>query len=189
MAMMTFALGGLSVWMPTFLSRVRHYPLQHANQLFGIITAFNGTVATLFGGWLGDRLLRRFKESYLWVSGIATLAAVPFAWMAFTARERPLFMTAIVIAELLVFMSTGPVNLAIVNAVAPERRATAMALSILAIHLLGDVPSPPLVGAVSDATSLSHAMLILPFAFAVSGLIWMGAAYRGERVGARWSVR
>ena len=33
MAGYTFALGGLSVWMPTFLSRVRGYPLARANQL------------------------------------------------------------------------------------------------------------------------------------------------------------
>src|SRR4029079_4594312 len=68
MAMMTFALGGLQVWMPTFLSQSRHYPLPKANQLFGLITAFNGTVATLFGGWLGDRLLRRTASAYYLLS-------------------------------------------------------------------------------------------------------------------------
>jgi hypothetical protein len=60
-------------------------------------------------------------------------------------------------------------------------RATSVALSILAIHVLGDVPSPPLVGFVSDQSSLAKAMLILPFAFALGGLIWIGAAWRGER--------
>jgi hypothetical protein len=58
-------------------------------------------------------------------------------------------MSAIVIAELLLFASTGPINSAIVNLVAPTERATAVALSILAIHLLGDVPSPPIIGAIS----------------------------------------
>jgi hypothetical protein len=81
----------------------------------------------------------------------------------------------------LIFMSTGPINSAIINVVAPEMRATSVALSILAIHVLGDVPSPPLVGFVSDQSSLGKAMLILPFAFALGGLIWIGAAWRGER--------
>ena len=57
-----------------------------------------------------------------------------------------------------------------------------MALSILAIHLLGDVPSPPLIGYVSDASSLGKALLILPVAFGVAGLIWILAAWRGERI-------
>src|SRR5579884_2398033 len=53
MAAMTFALGGLSVWMPTFLSRVRGFSLQGANELVGIVTLIDGVCATLFGGWLG----------------------------------------------------------------------------------------------------------------------------------------
>ena len=177
----TFALGALAFWTPAFLERERGLARTDATIQFGAIIVITGFVGTFVGGWLGDRLLGRFRESYLWVSGISTLAAVPFAWVAFTSQDRTVYMTAIVIAEVLIFMSTGPVNSAIINVVEPHRRATAVALSILGIHLLGDVPSPPLIGAISDATSLSRAMLILPFAFAVSGLIWMFAAWRGGR--------
>jgi len=177
----TFALGALGFWMPAFLERERGMARTDATFQFGAIVVVTGFVGTLLGGWLGDRLLPRFRESYLWVSGVATLAVVPFAWVAFTARERPVYMTCIVIAEVLVFVSTGPVNSAIVNLVAPDNRATAVALSILAIHFLGDAPSPLLIGVVSDATSLNRALLILPFAFGVSGLIWMFAAWRGGR--------
>jgi len=181
----TFALGALGYWMPAFLERERGMVRTDATFQFGAIVVVTGFVGTFLGGWLGDRLLPRFRESYLWVSGIATLAVVPFAWVAFTARERPVFMTCIVIAEVLVFVSTGPVNSAIVNLVAPDNRATAVALSILAIHLLGDVPSPPLIGILSDASSLGRAMLVLPVAFGVSGLIWMFAAWRGGRTAER----
>lgn len=177
----TFALGALAFWTPAFLERERGMERLDATVQFGAIVVVTGFVGTFFGGWLGDRLLRRFRESYLWVSGVSTLLAVPFAWIAFTARDRTVYTAAIIIAEVLVFMSTGPVNSAIVNVVAPDRRATAVALSILAIHLLGDVPSPPLIGFLSDASSLGRAMLLLPVAFAASGLIWTFAAYRGER--------
>ncbi len=177
----TFAIGALGYWMPAFLERERGMPRVDATVQVGIILVVTGFVGTAIGGWLGDRLLKRFKESYLWVSGISTLAAVPFAWIAFTSRDHAVYMTAIAIAEVLVFISTGPVNLAIVNSVEPDGRATAMALSIFAIHWLGDVPSPFIVGYVSDHTSLGHAMLILPFAFAAGGLIWIYAAFRGER--------
>jgi MFS transporter, Spinster family, sphingosine-1-phosphate transporter len=177
----TFALGALAFWTPAFLERERGMARTDATIQFGAVVVVTGFVGTFAGGWLGDRLLRRLRESYLWVSGAGTLAAVPFAWIAFTARGRTVYMAAIVIAEVLIFLSTGPVNSALINMVAPDKRATAVALSILAIHLLGDVPSPPLIGAVSDHSSLGRAMLILPFAFAVSGLIWLYAAWRGER--------
>jgi hypothetical protein len=87
-------------------------------------------------------------------------------------------MSAIVVTELLLFVSTGPINSAIVNVVAPTERARAVALSILGIHLLGDVPSPPLIGALSDATSLGTAFLVFPAVIALGGAIWLYAARR-----------
>jgi len=177
----TFALGALAYWMPAFLERVRGVPASEATVQFGIIVVATGFAGTFAGGWLGDMLLRRWSEAYLWVSGIATLAAAPVALLAFLAASRPLYMAAIVGAEVLLFFSTGPINSALVNVVAPAHRATAMALNILVIHLLGDVPSPPLIGRLSDATSLAKAFLILPAMMALAGLIWLYAAWRGQR--------
>ena len=91
--------------------------------------------------------------------------------LVFASPSRSVYVPALVAAELLLFASTGPVNSAIVNAVAPTERATAVALSILAIHLLGDVPSPALIGALSDATSLGRAVLIVPLAVLVSIIV------------------
>jgi MFS family permease len=177
----TFALGGLAFWAPTFLERVRGLPKTEATVQFGVIVVATGFVGTFAGGWLGDFFLKRSPQAYLWVSGWATLAAAPAAATAFLAGNRVVYMSAIVAAELLLFASTGPINSAIVNVVAPTERATAVALSILAIHLFGDVPSPPLIGAISDRSSLATAFLILPVAIAAAGVIWLIAARRGER--------
>jgi sugar phosphate permease len=177
----TFALGALAYWTPAFLERARGMQAGQATVQFGIIVVATGFAGTFAGGWLGDMLLRRWSEAYLWVSGVATLAAAPVALLAFTAASRPVYMTAIIGAEVLLFFSTGPVNSALVNVVAPAHRATAMALNILVIHLLGDVPSPPLVGRISDATSLGFAFRLLPLMMALAGLIWLYAAWRGER--------
>jgi hypothetical protein len=160
-------------------------PASQATTQFGIIVVATGFGGTFAGGWLGDILLRRWSEAYLWVSGLATLAAAPIALVAFVAPSRPLYMTAIVAAEVLLFLSTGPISSALVNVVAPAHRATAMAFNTLVIHLLGDVPSAPLIGKLSDATSLGTAFLVLPVMMAVGGLIWIYAAFRGERAARR----
>jgi MFS family permease len=185
----TFALGGLAFWTPTFLERVRNLTKAQATVQFGVIIVVTGFLGTFAGGWLGDFFLKRTPQAYLWVSGWATLAAAPVALVAFVAGNRIVYMGAIVVAELLLFASTGPINSAIVNLVAPTERATAVALSILAIHLLGDVPSPPLIGMISDASSLAKAFLILPIAIAVAGAIWMVAALRGPKFDVQSSSR
>lgn len=176
----TFAIGALAFWTPAFLERARGIPKAQATVQFGAIVVATGFLGTYGGGWLGDRLLRTSKQAYLWLSGGATLAAAPLTLVALAAPAPALYWPAIVTAELCLFASTGPINSAIVNAVAPHMRATAVALSIFTIHILGDVPSPALVGAISDARSLAQAVLIIPLAVLVSGIIWSYAAWRGD---------
>ena len=73
-------------------------------------------------------------------------------WSPSWRPHGPSTWRAIVVAELLLFISTGPHQLGDRQRRGAGQRATAVALSILAIHLLGDVPSPPLIGILSDAT-------------------------------------
>jgi MFS transporter, Spinster family, sphingosine-1-phosphate transporter len=176
----TFALGGLAFWMPTFLMRVHGIPTVQATSGFGAIVVVTGFVGTFVGGWLGDYCLRYSRQAYLWFSGVVTLLAVPFAILALTAAAASVYYPGIILAQLLLFMSTGPINAAIVNIVSPFERASAMALSMFAIHLLGDVPSPVLIGRLSDVSSLGHAVLVVPVAIAIGGLIWLAAA-RAEK--------
>jgi MFS family permease len=172
----TFALGGLAYWMPTFLERVRGIPDEQASAGFGAIVVITGFVGTFAGGWLGDYWLKYSRQAYLWMSGWVTLLAVPAVWLALSAAAPKVFYPALIAAELLLFMSTGPINTAIVNVVNPLERASAVALSVFAIHLLGDVPSPYLIGKLSDLFSLGSAVMIVPAAVAVCAVLWLVAA-------------
>ena len=181
----TFAVGGMAFWMPAFLERTRGVPRAVATIQFGAIVVMTGFAGTFAGGYLADALRRRFREADLWVSGIATLAAAPLALLVFVTYRPALYLVALVAAQLLLFASTGPVNAAIVNAIPPAERASAVAISILTIHVLGDVPSPTLIGFLSDRSSLGSAVLVVPAAILVAGLVWTWAAWRGERAGPR----
>jgi MFS family permease len=177
----TFALGGISFWMPAFLERVHKMPPADATKNLGIVVAITGLVGTFAGGWIADALAKRTRQANLWLSGVTMLAAVPLTWWALVTRSQPTFWMTVFAAELLLFASTGPINAAIVSEVAPALRAAAMALSIFAIHLLGDAISPKLIGWISDRDSLAHAVMIIPFAVVASGVIWTYAAWKGER--------
>jgi MFS transporter, Spinster family, sphingosine-1-phosphate transporter len=178
----TFALGGLAFWMPYFLERVRGIPAERASAGFGEIVVLTGFIGTFIGGWLGDYGLRFSRQAYLWMSGWVTLLAVPVVYVALAAGAPAVFYPALIAAELLLFMSTGPINTAIVNLVSPAERASAVALSILAIHLLGDVLSPSIIGALSDLSSLAEAVMIVPGAVAVCAVLWLVAARAGARL-------
>jgi len=170
MAMMTFALGGVSVFMPKFLSHVRGLPLDHANLLLGASIGINGVVATLFGGWLGDRLLRRTDAAYYLVSAASMAIAIPVMAVAIYVPGRPM-LPAIFLAEFLLLMNTGPLNAAIVNSVSAAIRSSAIGVNLIVIHLLGDAFSPPLMGYISDRSTLPLAFVPAIVAIALAAAV------------------
>lgn len=153
MAFMTFAMGGISAWIPTFLERERGIPLDKANYYFGVITVLTGLAGTMVGGWVGDWMLSRSRSGYYLLSAISMLLAVPGALYAFYGNPAWMF-PALGISEFFLFLNTGPLNAAIVNSVAAPIRATAIGVELFVIHLLGDAISPTIIGAISDRSSL-----------------------------------
>jgi predicted MFS family arabinose efflux permease len=170
MAAGTFSLGGVQVWMPTFLSGVRGYTLESANLMFGKIVVVAGILASLVGGWLGDRLLPRMKSSYYFVSALSMGLGVPVMMVGLFSQGR-LMLPAIAMAAFLLLLNTSPLNTALVNSVGAHIRATAIAVNIFMFHLLGDVPSPTLMGYVADRHSLQAAFVLPVIAMAVSSAI------------------
>ena len=181
MTAMTFAVGGLAAWVPTYLTRVRGMGLAEANLIFGLCTLATGVGGTLLGGWLGDRLLGRVPAAYFLVSGLGLLASAPAAAAVILLPGRGAMLAAIVVAEVCIFLNTGPLNAVIAAVSPPGIRATAYALNIVVIHALGDAVSPAIVGAVSDRIGLAAAFWIAPVSLALAA----GACFWGMRYYAR----
>ncbi len=176
-AAQTFAMGGFALWAPTFLYRVHHMKYEAAGRFFGATLVVAGLVATLVGGFAGTTLQRRSPAGYAWVLALSAALAVPVAFAAFLLPDPAWARVALVASMFLLFLPTGPVNTLILETVPVASRASAMALSIFAIHLFGDLWSPQIVGRLSDHFgSLQHAVLLLPFALIVSASFWLWLA-------------
>ncbi|MFZ0731878.1 MAG: MFS transporter [Candidatus Sulfotelmatobacter sp.] len=170
MAAMTFSLGGIQVWMPQFLYSERHYTLEAANFSFGTIIVIDGIVSALAGGWLGDYLLKRMKSAYYLVSAASMLLGIPFMIVALFTKG-PLMMPAIAVAAFFLLFNTAPLNAAVINSAGAHIRATALAVNIFIIHILGDVPSPTMMGWVADHRSLQTAFILPVIAMGISSAI------------------
>ena len=153
-AAVTFSLGGISWWMPSFLQRVGGRSESSAAYLMGVITLCGGLGGTITGGVIAQRWSRtNFRALYL-VPAISSALAVPPALLCFFGPHN-LTLYGLGAAVFFISLGTGPVNAATLNAVRPEIRATAMAGQLFMIHALGDAISPPIIGAVSDRTTLN----------------------------------
>ncbi|MFM7807944.1 MAG: MFS transporter, partial [Planctomycetota bacterium] len=142
------------------------------------IVAGTGLFGTLAGGWWSDAWSRRSPSAHLRVCAITSLAAVPCVLLVVVAEQPWLVWTSVTIACLELVMSTGPVNAQLVQVVRPTERGTGMALAILAIHLLGDVPGVPLVGNIAEWSNMNVAFGSLAVFAGIAAAIWWWAAMR-----------
>jgi MFS family permease len=145
-----FAIGGLLVWIPYFLSGTRNIEQEAANWMLGIVTFFAAIAGMTFGGVVSDRLARTNPRALFLVPGLAMLAAVPATLLALFARTPAMIYTGIFLAEACMFVNVGPCMTIVANVVTPNMRATALAIATLMMHLLGDIWSPSLIGWVAD---------------------------------------
>src|SRR4029450_1497897 len=106
------------------------------------------------GGPLGDRLAPRHEGAHFSFSGWALIASVPFTAVAILSPQPVIFWPAMFMTLLLLFLNTGPLNAAMANVLPPDLRARGFALYTVAIHLLGDAISPPLIGLAADHVGL-----------------------------------
>ncbi len=177
----TFALGGFAAWAPKYLYSVHKMPLANADFGFGVVAVVAGIIGTVLGGTLADRGLKGASDetrirAYLKYSAITTAIAIPLAVATIAAPTPTLFFVAIFLCETALFASTSPINAVTLGAVPAALRATAMAVSIFAIHALGDFLSPPLIGLVADQSSLRLGLALLPVAIAVGAVVWFAGA-------------
>jgi len=179
MAAMTFAIGGIAFWMPFYL-KGRPGTGDSPITTFGIIVVVAGLVATYLGGLAGDKLRSRFPGAYLLVSGAAMLAGFPL-FLAVLVAPFPLGWGLIFLACFCLFFNTGPTNTVLANVTHPSMRAAGFALNIFAIHALGDVISPVIIGIVSDKYSMTAGFLVVGIMFLAAGVLWLFGARHLQR--------
>ena len=90
--------------------------------------------------------------------------------VALFAKGR-IMVPAIALAAFFLLLNTSPLNAAVINSVGAHIRATAIAVNIFIIHILGDVPSPTMMGWVADRRSLQAAFVLPVIAMIISSVI------------------
>ncbi len=183
LTLMTFSIGGLSIWMPKYLSAERGFSGGEAGLALGATTVIGGLVGTLAGGLLGERLERRRAGGSILLSAIGLLTAAPFMVGAVMLQNKLALLACLLLAQVCIFLNNGPLNAAIVNVVDPGLRGFAFGISMLVLHLLGDAASPTIIGWISDQSSLGFAIILNAVPVALGGLVLLPAVklFRLER--------
>ena len=177
LAAITFALGGISAWVPTFLHRVNGLSVANASLVVGAITVIDGIGGTIVGGWIAHRWQRTDHRALYLISFWSVVCTIPFGVLVFFGPHVTT-IPALFFAEFFIFLNTGPLNAAIVNSVQGAVRATAISINLFCIHAFGDTFSPQIIGAISDHSTLSIGLGATLVSLVIAcWILWYGARF------------
>jgi predicted MFS family arabinose efflux permease len=182
-AMQGFVGYGLVQWYPVFFIRIHGMSTGELGTYLALVFGIAGGIGTFFGGYLADILARRDRRWYLWLPMIGTSLAMPFYLGVFFAPAWGLAFLFLIIPALLANSFLGPVFSTTQGLVPAHMRATASAVLLFIINIIGLGLGPQVVGLLSDllrpaygVDSLRYALLIVSLlTLAGAALFWFGA--------------
>ena len=191
-----FSFGGFAFWVPTVIKHQYPESAGIADLGFGAVTILAGIGGTAFGGLLMDLVTTKVakRDPYFsypvdairvivgaCISAVFALAGLLFTFPAILASNIYVFLLFFAVGTLLLFSITAPVNIAVMYAVPTALRSQAMAVSTGLAHLIGDFPSPFVIGAMIDATTYRTAMLVTSAVLVLPAVLWGLAGFHARK--------
>lgn len=159
----TFATGGIIYWGIDFVIHTKLYTDKSTgSMILGGITAMAGLLGTFTGGKLLD--MYHYENDNHNEQALVTACRL---LLCFVVTGTPLFIFAtstgsvmafwvtLFFGEYLLLCATSVVNTAMLWSLPADMQTMGMALCIIVIHCLGDVPATPIMGAVQEAVALN----------------------------------
>lgn len=119
----------------------------------GVILGLTGAVGTWLGGFLADKHGAKDLRAYMSIPAVSTALGIPFYLVGLTADDTTLALLMLAFPPVLNTLWYGPGYAAVQGLVRPQTRATATAVLLLIINLVGLGLGPLGVGIISDLLS------------------------------------
>ena len=161
-----FVLASNAFWLPTVLQRRYGLSESGAGLLSGVVIVVGGLIGTLAGGWLADRRAQKTPTAHLEVGIVGFLVGALLITIALlspmTIGPVPIFVPVFLATVVCLYLYAGPFTALSQNVVSPGLRASAVTMTLLVAHILGDSHSTYDVGLISDwlGGNLQAALLI-----------------------------
>ncbi len=167
---------------PAFMMRVHDLSLARVGVELGIANGLVGLTGMLVIGAIADRLQMRDPRWLLWAVVLMICISIPFSILALNVSDPRAATYYLALSYIVGATYLVPVVAAIHRLAPPHLRATASAILLFFTAILGGL-GPLITGAISDALTaefgamaLSRALLVMPVAYAVAGLLCLAAA-------------
>jgi MFS family permease len=144
---------GASAFVAAFFRRSHQMDPGELGTWFGIIAFTAGSLGTFLGGFLADRLAKRDQRWYMWLPALATATFIPFAFLLYLSPNPYAGLILYFPGSILGGMYLGPTFAMTQSLVPANMRATAAAILLFVINIIGLGLGPQGVGILSDLLS------------------------------------
>ena len=172
-----FVTTALVAWLPTYFHRVGGMPEDQASIKASIVMLMS-MVGFFIGGFMSDAWVKKKLNSRLVYCAITTIISALLAFIAFNLFPGNMQYAVLLVMGVLITAFVPAAAAVTQEVIHPGLRAQSWALAIVFQNLLGGSMGPLVIGAVSDATNLQTALLILPVSLIISaGLFFIGSFF------------
>lgn len=179
---------GIAQWYPVFFIRSHGLSTGEVGTYLAFVIGLFGGLGTFFGGYIADRLGKRDRRWYMWLPMAATGLATPFFFGIFLSPGYGMAFLYMMLPTMLTSFYLGPVFSMTQGLVPPLMRATAAAVLLFIINIIGLGLGPQFAGILSDMLqptfgieSLRYSLLILSmFTLLGAALYWFAAIWLRE---------
>ena len=149
-ALASFVGYGVGQYLTSFMIRTHNFSLFNAAVIIGVILGLCAAIGTFSSGYLADRISKRHPNALAWLPALGFVIATPLYLLAFVLPNIWMAMPALMIAAITHYVDLGPMYAVTQGVMAPRMRATAVAVLLFVVNLLGYGMGPPVIGALSD---------------------------------------
>jgi MFS family permease len=168
----------VSYWAAPYAERVFGYDKVTLGWLLGAPAAAGGFLGVIVGGWLADRLARRFGSGRLMVVAIGLVVPVPLVLIGYSTADPALFFVCSFLVQAATASALGASAAASQALVLPRMRGIATAIFFVGTTLIGLAFGPYTAGLVSELTGELAIGVIGNLALVPVGVIALLAAIR-----------
>lgn len=184
-AFLALATNSLSIWAPTFFTRVHGYSIATLGLVAGLTSLTSGISSTILGGYLADRLRRAGPGGRMRLSSVASLLAVPFWILLLFSNNVPLLLLANFILLGLSLIWIAPSMADVHEITGPHLRGLGIGTFVCIIHITAYGIGSPLIGKLNDLLGAATQPGMMRYGFLVSPVSCVIAAillWRGSRI-------
>ena len=148
-AIASFAGYGVAAFSTSFLLRTHGLTLTEAALIFSLVLGLMAALGVFLSGFLADKLSVRYPTALSWMPALGMGLSVPLYWLGYLSPTVPLMIPPLMLAATLHYFYLGPMYAVSAGVVDSRTRATAVAITLFAVNLIGIGLGPTLAGVLS----------------------------------------